>query len=75
MVERGDGRTYSLTADIWMPHFRVEFHDWWPKGVFIGYLDIDNVITSFIGCPWWTFEGALEVCQVISVARRVGEDV
>lgn len=64
-----------MTADIWMPNLRVKFHDWRAKGVISGYLDINYIVASFIGGARWTFEGALEVRQVISVAHRVGEDV
>jgi len=70
-----ESSTYSLTANIWMPHLRVEFHDWRPEGVISGYLDIDNVIPSLIWCAWWTFEGAFQVCQVISVPHGTGEYV
>lgn len=61
-------RIYRLAADIWMPDFSVELHDWRPKRVIAWNFDIDCIHPPFIWCAGWSLEGALEMCKVVPIS-------
>lgn len=59
--------TYCLAADVGMPYFCIELHDWGPERVVVGYLDVDRIRAPLIRCTRRTLEGALEMRQIISI--------
>lgn len=61
---------YRLAADVGMPDFGVEFHDWRLEWVVIWYSDVDGICASFIRGTGGAQEGSLEMGQVVAVTDQ-----
>lgn len=64
--------TYGDAADVGMPESRVKLHHGWPKGVFVGNLDIDDIGSTLVWSSRWALEATLEVGEVLPTACRFG---
>lgn len=47
-----------------MPYLCIEFHGWRAEGIVTRYLNVNHIDSTFVRRIWWSFEFALEVCEV-----------
>lgn len=66
----GQGLAYRLTADIGVPDFGLELHDWRPERVFRGYFDVNFIGSTLVGSTWGSSEGSPQVGEVVPTSHR-----
>lgn len=66
---------YSLTADIRVPHFGLEFHAWRTERIVGGNGDEDAEGSAFIWGPRRPRERSPELRDIIMVSDRLNSDL
>ena len=67
--------TYCLTADVWMPNFRLKLHDGRPEGILRRYSDVNDICSSFIRGSWRPLERSFEMHDIISISSNMCRDL